>query len=348
MQQPGLIVLFGSGETSASGRRVFDWLFQRSPRPVRVAVLETPAGFQPNSAHVAAEVADFLRARLQNYHPDVTVVPARRRGTPFSPDDPQVVAPLLTADVIFLGPGSPTYAVRQLQGSLAWQTLVARQRLGAAIVLASAATSAAGIVALPVYEIYKVGEDLHWAAGLDLLGACGLKLVFVSHWDNHEGGETLDTSRCFMGQARFEELRRQLPADATVAGIDEHTALVIDSAAALCQVMGRGGVTLLHGGAARRYSTGQAFALAELGDFQLPAPQAGIPDAVWHAVQAAGAAPAAPSPRIVPPQVLVLLHRREEARARRDYATADDLRQQMAGLGWQVDDTPSGPALKPK
>ena len=347
-EQPGLVVLFSSGETSASGRRVYDWLLRRLSSPVHMAVLETPAGFQPNSAHVAAEVADFLRDRLQNYHPNVTVVPARRRGTSFSPDDPQIVAPLLTVDVIFLGPGSPTYAVRQLQGSLAWQTLVARQRLGAAIVLASAATIAAGVLALPVYEIYKVGEELHWAAGLDLLGAYGLKLVFISHWNNQEGGETLDTSRCFMGQARFDQLWLQLPADSTVVGIDEHTALVIDVAAATCRVMGRGGVTLLRSGVTRRYSTGQTFTLAELGDFQLPPPQTDIPDAVWQAVQAAQASQAAASAPTPPPQVLELVQQREAARARREWATADHLRQQLAGLGWQVVDTPAGPTLKPK
>ncbi|MBC7262241.1 MAG: cysteinyl-tRNA synthetase, partial [Chloroflexi bacterium] len=86
--QHGLVILFSSGETSASGRRVYDWLFRRLSPPIRVAVLETPAGFQPNTALVAQKVADFLRHRLQNYQPRVMVIPARKRDTPFSPDDP--------------------------------------------------------------------------------------------------------------------------------------------------------------------------------------------------------------------------------------------------------------------
>ena len=69
-------------------------------------------------------------------------MPARKRGTLDSPDEPQVVAPLLEADLIFMGPGSPTYAVRQLSDSLAWHYLLARHRLGAALVLASAAVIA--------------------------------------------------------------------------------------------------------------------------------------------------------------------------------------------------------------
>ena len=112
-ERPGLVVLFGSGETSASGRKVHDWLLGRLSPPIQLAVLETPAGFELNSAQVAGRVADFFSHRLQNYRPQVTVVPARKRGTPFSPDDPAIVAPLLVANLIFLGPGSPTYAVRR-------------------------------------------------------------------------------------------------------------------------------------------------------------------------------------------------------------------------------------------
>jgi hypothetical protein len=308
-----------------------------------VAVLETPAGFQPNSAQVAEQVADFVRHRLQNYEPRVTVVPARKRGTPFSPDDPDVVAPLLHADVIFWGPGSPTYAVRQLQDSLAWHIMVARQRLGAAMVMASAAIIAAGTHTLPVYEIYKVGEDLHWHQGLDLFGSYGLSLVFISHWDNTEGGADLDTSHCFMGQARFEQLLAMLPSQATVIGIDEHTALVMDLEEADCRVMGRGGVTLLRGGKEQRLTEGQTFAITELGPFHMPEPQAGIPPEVWERVQAAQAeAKAAPEP---PPEVLALVEKREAARARRDWAGADALRAEIKALGWLVRDTPEGPQL---
>ena len=58
-------------------------------------------------------MGEFLKMRLQNYNPIVDVVPARKRGTPFSPDDPNILRPLLQANIIFMGPGSPTYAVRQ-------------------------------------------------------------------------------------------------------------------------------------------------------------------------------------------------------------------------------------------
>jgi hypothetical protein len=344
-EQPGLVVLFGSGETSPSGRKVHDWVLRHLSPPIRVAVLETPAGFQPNSAWVAEQLAEYLRHHLQNYEPRVAVVPARRRGTPFSPDDPDVVAPLLHANVIFWGPGSPTYAVRQLQNSLAWHTMVARHRLGAAMIMASAAIIAAGTHTLPVYEIYKAGEDLHWQEGLDLLGPYGLSLVFISHWNNTEGGANLDTSRCFMGQTRFGELLGLLPPQRTVVGIDEHTALVIDLGAQTCQVMGRGGVTLVTGGKEQRFPPGQTFAITELGPFQMPEPPSGIPPKVWERVQVAQAeVEATPEP---PPDALALVEDREAARARQDWAAADALREEIRALGWQVMDTPEGPRLAP-
>ena len=86
-------MLFGSGETSASGQKAFDWLFRHVERPLRVAVLETPAGFELNSDRVAGRIGDFLCDRLQNYRPEVTLVPARQRGTPFSPDLPKSSLP---------------------------------------------------------------------------------------------------------------------------------------------------------------------------------------------------------------------------------------------------------------
>ena len=151
--KPGPIVLFGSGETSPSGRKVFDQLLNRLYKPPNIALLETPAGFELNSERVIGRVADFILHRLQNYNPQVLLIPARQRGTPLSPDNPEILAPLMDADLIFMGPGSPTYAVRQLKDSLAWQMMIACHYLGVGLVLASAATVAASAYSLPVYEI---------------------------------------------------------------------------------------------------------------------------------------------------------------------------------------------------
>lgn len=342
---PGRIAVLGSGETSLAGGRVFESLAKVLPTPLRVAVLETPAGFELNSDRVAGRVADFLAVRLGNYRPQVTVVPARARGTPFSPDDPTLTETLLHADLTFMGPGSPTYAVRQLRDSLAWARMIARQRIGATLAFASAAVVAISAYALPVYEIYKAGHDLGWQPGLDLFGPYGLKLVFVPHWNNAEGGAELDTSRCFMGRSRFEILQTMLPADATVVGIDEHTALAVDLADGTAQVMGAGDVTVLHGTDERCFSAGGCFSLAEFGPFAWPDPEAGLPPGAWaEALAAHEADEAAPS---APAEVLALAAERQAARERRDWAAADALRDRIQGLGWQVQDTPEGPQCLP-
>ncbi len=76
---PGRIALLGSGETSLAGGRVFESLARVLPTPLRVVILETPAGFELNSNWVAGRIADFLAVRLHNYRPAITVVAARAR-----------------------------------------------------------------------------------------------------------------------------------------------------------------------------------------------------------------------------------------------------------------------------
>lgn len=348
LRLPGPIALFGSGETSASGRRVYDRLFCQLPQPVRLAILETPAGFQPNSALVAGKVGDFIRHRLQNYRPEIDIVPARRRDTQFSTDNEGIVSPVLSTDVVFLGPGSPTYAVRQLRESIAWYTVLACHRQGATLVLASAATIAVGNQALPVYEIYKAGEDLHWNPGLDMFGPYGLSLVFVSHWNNTEGGTELDTSHCYMGQSRFSQLLSMLSPDINVIGIDEHTALVIETDKESCHVMGRGTVTLLRQGKEERFTSGQSFAIYELGPFHAIEPKDGIPLDIWERVGVARDGLHDIPEKQPSAEVLALVQSRENAREQGDWKKADELRKRILVLGWQVNDTREGPQLTPR
>ena len=266
--RPGLIVLIGSGETTRYGGQVFERLASRYPAGSSIAVLETPAGFELNSPSVAGRVAESLRVRLENHKPDIQVIPARARGTELSPDNPQVIEPLASASLIFMGPGSPSYTVRQLEGSLAWQRLCERFWQGASLVLASAAAIAVGRHALPIYEIYKVGEDPHWKPGLDFFGMIGLEVAIIPHWDNHDGGIELDTRHCFMGASRFQNLQAQLPKSATIVGIDEMTSLVIDLAGECCDVMGMGQVHLMREEGEKAFQAGETFALRELGDYQ--------------------------------------------------------------------------------
>lgn len=372
LPSPGPIILFGSGETSASGQKVFHRLLSNIQDTPKISLLETPAGFEINSSAVIGRVANFINHNLQNFRPETLVIPARKRGTKFSPDDPDITRPLLDADVIFLGPGSPSYAVRQLRDSLAWYYLIARHQLGTAVVLASAATIAAGAYALPIYEIYKVGEDLHWRKGLDLFSRYGMPLVFIPHWNNNDGGTELDTSRCFMGEQRFSKLMHILPEGLTVIGIDEHTAMLINIEEKCCEIMGVGGVTIIHPNhkptgrtsshynqddnlsriAEKRnahfhyYRSGEVFPLEDWFPFRNPAPGFGVPGEVWKEVLGTLDKSDVDGEGFkVPEEIQSLVALRESARKNRDWAKADDIRQKLEKIGWRVNDTTEGPEV---
>ena len=104
--------------------------------------------------------------------------------------------------------------------------------------MASAAALKLGVVTIPVYEIYKVGEARPGSPGLDLLGpATGLQAAVVPHYDNAEGGNH-DTRFCYIGERRLRVLERALPAGAFVLGVDSHTALVLDLERRTAAVLG--------------------------------------------------------------------------------------------------------------
>lgn len=337
---PGPIALFGSGETAPGGRKIFDFMFRLLPQSPKVSIIETPAGFELNAAGVAKSVGDFIQHHLQNYHPSIQQIAARKKESDFSPDDPEIAQPILQSDLIFMGPGSPTYAVRQLENTLTWEYIVARHRLGAALAFSSATTIAISSAALPVYEIYKVGEDPHWKEGLDFFSQYGLSLVFIPHWNNRDGGAGFDTSRCYMGVSRFDQLKEQLPDDQVVIGIDENTGLVIDFQSACFHVVGQSNVTITREGSEQIIPTGSGIDLLELGDFDLCDPLAGISQTSWD--DAIAVQSELERGIQVPPGVIVLAEKREEARKSKDWQTADQIRDEVEQLGWTIKDNPEG------
>jgi len=338
----GPIAMLGSGETSLAGGRIFEAIARKLDSPLHVALLETPAGFELNSSQVVGKVGDFLEKRLRNYDLSIDIIPARKRGTPFSPDEPGIQGKLLSANMIFMGPGSPTYAVRQLQGSLTWDLVRARHRQGAALVFASAAMISVGKFALPVYEIFKVGEDVHRVPGLDLFADFGMELSFIPHWNNAEGGEDVDTSRCFMGLERFNQWCEDLPDDHTTLGLDEHTGLIIDFKEGTCSVNGVSSATLLRDCNPRIYPSRAEFPLSELGKFHLGGDENFRPDAM----EMLAAVAVQPGPHEPPGEALDLLGLRDQARRDKNWKRSDELRQQISALGWDVKDTSQGSELE--
>ena len=335
----GQIAFLGSGETSLAGGRIFESLAKRINDPLRIALLETPAGFELNSSQVVGKVGEFMKTRLQNYKPIVDVVSARKKNSAFSPDDPEIVKPLLYANMIFMGPGSPTYAIRNLQGTLAWNVIRARHRLGATLIFASAATISIGAHALPVYEIYKVGQDVHAVDGLNLFGDFGLHISFIPHWNNAEGGADLDTSRCFIGMDRFAEWCDLVPVENQTIGLDEHTGLIVDVESNQCEVSGVSSVSIVRECDPEMYPTGSKFKLSELGEVKIPNPvEKDIPPHVWEmVVSAATLGDDNPSD-----EVTALAEERLAARVNKNWAESDRLRDKISALGWTVQDAKDG------
>ena len=139
-----------------------------------------------------------------------------------------IVAKLAAAPFVFAGPGSPTYALRQWRGTLVPAMLAEKLALGGAVTFASAAALTLGVVSVPVYEIYKVGEDARWVEGLDLLAALGLPVARHPPLRQRRGRDprhpVLLSRRGPPGRA----WRRSLPEGTFVLGVDEHTALCLD------------------------------------------------------------------------------------------------------------------------
>ncbi len=215
----------------------------------------------------------------------------------------------------------------------------ARHRLGATLIFASAATISIGAHALPVYEIYKVGQDVHVVDGLNLFADFGLHVSFIPHWNNAEGGVDLDTSRCFIGMDRFAEWCDLVPPDNETIGLDEHTGLIMDFESGLCEVSGVSSVSLVRECDPEMFPSGSKFSLNELGEFRLPDPlEKDIPSQAWKmCVNAPPLDEDQPSE-----EVLVLLEQRVLARANKDWAESDKLRESITALGWTVQDSKDG------
>lgn len=234
------LVLFGSGEISSTGRAIHEYVFKKIGRDqISIVIVTTPAGFQPNVKEVHEEIAEFFERSLSNFHPKISIVYANSKDEANTYD---IIKPIEEADYIFTGPGSPTYAVDNLKDTRLLDVIKKRLREGATLCLSSAATVAFSHMCLPVYEIYKVGEKLHWRQGLNFYGKFWRDITVVPHFNNSEGGRKLDTSKCFMGRERFEKLLKLLPKGEKVLAIDEHTALIVDLLDKREEVVGKGGV----------------------------------------------------------------------------------------------------------
>src|ERR1022692_465462 len=257
-----VLVIMGSGETSPTMVTVHKALAARlGPGSHSAVLLDTPYAFQENAADISARSQAYFARSVGLQVAVVTDADLRLQESPAAAAG---LAAIRASDWVFIGPGSPSYALNRWRGGPVAGAL--RDRIAAGVgvtVIASAAAAAMGVVAVPVYEIYKVGAEPHWLDGLDLLSVLGLKVTVIPHYDNAEGG-THDTRFCYLGERRLSMLERDLPADAAVLGVDEHTALIFDLVAQDAEVVGRGGATVRKAGVSTILPSGSRITLPDL------------------------------------------------------------------------------------
>jgi len=249
----GIIAIMGSGETSESMVRVHRFLLQKVSPPIQAVFLDTPAGFQLNADELYEKARDYFAKHLGQNLEHISFKSSQN----ISPSAAEKAwQTLQQANYIFVGPGSPTYALKNWLSTPLPQILYERIKAGACFIAASAAALTLGLYTLPVYEIYKVGEDLHWVKGMNLLGKFGLHLVVIPHWNNAEGG-THDTRFCYMGEPRLNKLEALLPQGTPLLGIDEHTACIFNFSSKEVLVRGLGGITLRVKGTQNFFAAGE-------------------------------------------------------------------------------------------
>ena len=339
---PGTITLIGSGEMSPTMGKVHRAVMSRIAGPVRAVFLDTPAGFELNADQISSRAVQYFKRR---FSVDLAVASfkAAAAATPLEMED--ALNKLRQANYIFAGPGSPTYAIRNWQNTPILEAMAQRLATGAHLVFASAAAIAMGRHALPVYEIYKVGEDPHWVEGLDLLGPYGLELAIVTHWNNAEGG-AFDTRYCYMGEPRLRLLEESLPDSATILGIDEHTACTMDLSSRECSVMGVGQVTIRRKGRELTCAAGTVFDLDQLAEGPEGAEEPGeVEEAEGTVSEYLGGfewpEPVEDDTEGVAPFVELLIGVREQLRAARQWELADQIRQGLFEIGIILEDGPT-------
>jgi len=349
----GRIVLIGSGEIGPSmapmHRALVASLPARSTPPSLVA-LDGSYDFQTNRAEMGEKIAVFFRSKVGVATTVVGLPETERPGADLAPTAFNATLNALdAANLLFLGPGSPSRALFRWSGTPIVERLAARIRSGATLITSSAAAAASGEAAIPVYEIYKAGLPAHWLPGLDLIGELlGLRVAIVPHWNNAEGA-THDTSRCFIGEVKLRELERSLAPGVAVLGIDEHTALSIDFAANLVAVHGKGAITIRNPGAGETALHSGASESIEAFTARFPRadaarPLGGATEFVLDAPIALGQIdPAAPSEHDrLAPAVERLIALRATARAEKRFSDADAIRDAIDALGVELSDQADG------
>ncbi|MGE5209925.1 MAG: hypothetical protein ACM3MM_01605, partial [Acidobacteriota bacterium] len=258
--RPRILAIMGSGETAPTMKTPHRAIFERLGPDVDAVLLDTPFGFQENAPILASKAIEYFRDAVSRR---VEAAGLTRTDTGDTVAIERGVAKVRSADWVFAGPGSPTFALQQWRNTAVPDAIGEKLRSGGAVVFSSAAALTLGKVTVPVYEVYKVGVDPYWMEGLDVLAEVGLDVAVIPHYDNAEGGNH-DTRFCYLGERRLAMLEPELPEGCFVLGIDEHTGVVMDLDADTAEIVGKGAVTIRRAGESFRIESGQTIPIDTL------------------------------------------------------------------------------------
>ena len=227
------------------------------------AILDTPYGFQENADELSARTVEFFGTSVGR---PAAVASYRSRDV-----DALALATALArireARYVMAGPGSPSYALRQWAGGPIPDALAAKLADGGILTMASAAALTVGVVTIPVYEIYKVGEEPRWLEGLDLAGpgdrpAGGRGPPLRQRRGRHPRHPLLLHGRAAPADPRGGPARRAPSSSASTATRRSCSTSRRGTAA----VSGLGGVTVRVGGRSAVFGSGSEVPIEALGE----------------------------------------------------------------------------------
>ena len=205
----GTVALVGSGEYLDVMNEVDRYLLDTigGAGVAHVALLPTASGLEPNgpSSWNKLGLQHFKQLGVQDVR--ATQIIDRERAF-----DTAQVELLQGANFFYFSGGNPQHVIETMQDSPAWNVIKTAYERGAVL-----AGCSAGAMMMGGYTI-SIRQAMQGSA-MDFVPALGIvpQVIVFPHFDRMAG---------FLSQSRFKDLLRAVPADTTVRGVDENTALV--------------------------------------------------------------------------------------------------------------------------
>jgi len=255
------IVVMGSGETSPTMVTPHQQILTSLGKldRLKLTILDTPFGFQENADDLTDKLIDFFTQSVGATPKAIALRNTSVTGAALG----EAVNSIRESDWLFAGPGSPSYALK------VWHELGVSPHfdevlVDGTVVLASAAALTAGSHTIPVYEMYKVGDEPHWLPGLNLIERhTGMPAAMIPHYDNADGANH-DTRFCYIGERRLRVMESLLPPEVFIIGVDEHTGIRFDLDERTAHVFGRGTMTIRHHGESWTVTSGESATFEEI------------------------------------------------------------------------------------